>query len=262
MAELHLANAQEERVDLINCLNWCMAENGLRKGYRVAVKAYSSLPHGQSQEAVEDFVGTDDLRFGVGQFRHRVSREVHWAAWSTAISSVLVNEGTVPMWFVPVVDLEIDATGDPLRDLDSVAGHLISVGYTGTFLQSGDSGSGSYFFVGDRVMSYEIDFIRYFGMMMVALLDWQAVGDEAKQNRMASLQIGDKILGTHNREEAQQAARGALDIFQSIPSGNRRPGLEFDPRWLLRRFLEEKTYIRYTPGKGYEDRPLAVAELY
>ena len=262
MAELHLANTQVERVDLINCLNWCMDENGLRAGYRVAVKAYSNLPHGQAQEAVEDLVGTDDLRSGVDQFRRRVAKEVHWAAWSTAISSVLVDEGTVPRWFVPVVDLEIDATGNPLQDLDSVANHLTSVRYTGTFLQSGDSGSGSYFFVGDRMMSYEIEFRQFLGLMMVVLLDWQAGSDEARENRRSSMHVGDKLLGTRSFEESQAIARQGLDVFPSIPSGGRRPGLEFDPRWLLRRFLEEKTYLRYTPGKGYDDRPLAVAELY
>lgn len=259
--ELRIINPNE-RIDLISALEWVIYEYKLNKGYKLEVKAYSNLPHGQEQQGKEGWVNASDIRGEVGGFRKRISDEVNWPAWSTAISSVLNNKDQKPELFIPVMDLEIDATGSVREDLKTIDSHLISIGLTGVFMRSGDVGSGSYFFVADKPWDYETGFRKFFGLMMVMMLDWQASGEEAKDNRHLSMQLGEKIIKTKSVDEAKLVAQETLQLFPSIPSGKRRPGLEIDPRWAARRFLEEKTYLRYTPGKGYEDKPLMVADLY
>ncbi len=260
--ELCVVDPKAERVDLIDCLEYTLINNGFTTGYRLGVKAYSNLPHGQKQEAIEDYIGIQDLRKGVGEFRRKIAQLVHWAAWSTALSSVLVDDGKVPKWFIPSVDLEIDATDDLEKDLGRVDYQLSSIGITGTFLKSGDTGSGSYFFVADEVKAYDQEFRKFFGLVMISLLDFQDPSEQSKGNWRRSLLLGDMLLSAKCKEEDRMVAELIKYFFPSVSSGQRRPGLKFDPRWVANRLPEANTYLRYTPGKGYEDRPLAVAGLY
>ena len=242
-------------------MQFTLAESGFTNGYLLAAKAYSNLPHGHAQDAQEGYVEIQALRDNVRGFRREVAEKVDWAAWSTALSSVLVDMEGIPRWFIPVIDLEIDATDNTREDLARVDYQLASVLSSGTFLRSGDVGSGSYFFVGDQVKPYDL-FRKFYGLVMVTLLDFRDFSQKSKENWKKSLHFGEALLSVTNSDEELVVAGRILDAFPSIRSGNRRSGLKFDPRWIAHSLKRGRAYLRYTPGKGYEDKPLVVADFF
>lgn len=168
---------------------------------------------------------------------------------------------------IPMVDLEITATGHEIqhleRDLGTVSEILKENKFSGFLLRSGDIHKGGYCYMSDFALPFNPGFWETMGLFMVVLIDTNNPERNAQQNISRSQSLGQKLLETRSLVEAREIANEISKTFPSIPSEKTRPGLYFDPRWIYHKLeAGNNCLMRPTSAKGYKSPPQLVGEIY
>lgn len=211
-------------------------------------KTVTDTNHGKPQDETIFWMNFKDIPNRIKYLEYLHSHGVNASLLLSGVTKVKDN-----LYFSPTLDLEFPATDVRLLSLASqklakagLAGHLFNNCY------------GEHY-ISDFFLPYDTSYWQMFGYMMQNL-----TYDETENPGICNLsfEFGKRLFSAQTQEESINIAKEILEVFPSLPTGNMRPGLLYDPRWIGHRLIPSQVgnkniavnTLRIGTGKDYEQR--------
>jgi hypothetical protein len=234
----------------------------------IPIKNYAERSHGQPEDARYQFVPVvhflGEIKENATEYKEK-SRE----NWTGSFSNVVMigpeqhflftknsaplfpqNDGIPSMLMFPVLDLDIDASGNPEKDLHEVSEHLINHGFSGWLIQSGDAPHGGYHYLADFMMPYDPFMWQSLGKLMFVLTS-------KKQTDL--LALATSIEHADSLKGAQEIAKEILNMEQIRKRS--WPQSSVDYRFCAHQIDAGMSKLRTLQAKGYENVPRIIAQI-